>query len=74
MSKMHDHCKGKMICDATEPDLEVDGHPSPAPDALAKIGCGHVQPLIRKEGLKLFMVYKKSKDEDDQVCILVAFL
>lgn len=26
-------------------------------------GCGHVQPQIRKEGLKLWMVYGKGKDE-----------
>ena len=26
-------------------------------------GCGHTQPQIRKEGLKLFMVYGKGKDE-----------
>ena len=28
-------------------------------------GCGHPQPQIRKEGLKLFLQYKKSKNEDD---------
>ena len=28
-------------------------------------GCGHNQPLVRKEGLKLFVQYKKAKDEDD---------
>ena len=30
-------------------------------------GCGHLQPQIRKEGLKLFLQYKKPKDEDE-VC------
>ena len=25
-------------------------------------GCGHVQPQIRKEGLELFLQYKKGKD------------
>jgi hypothetical protein len=30
-------------------------------------GCGHIQPQIRKEGLKLFLQYKKTKDDDD-VC------
>ena len=31
-------------------------------------GCGHIQPTIRKEGLKLFLNYKKLKDEDE-VCL-----
>lgn len=61
------HCKSKMICEADEPK-EEDGEA--VPDAEPKKGhggCGHVQPLIRKEGLKLFLVYKKSKDEDEMV-------
>ncbi|KZW00731.1 beta and beta-prime subunits of DNA dependent RNA-polymerase [Exidia glandulosa HHB12029] len=59
------HCKGKMVCDADEPK---DEDPDAAPDAEPKKGhggCGHVQPLIRKEGLKLFLVYKKPKDDDE---------
>jgi hypothetical protein len=35
------------------------------PDPTGHGGCGHVQPVIRKEGLKLFVVYKKGKDEDE---------
>ena len=54
-----------MVCEADEQrdegDLDGDepkkGHG----------GCGHLQPLIRKEGLKLFLQYKKPKDEDE-VC------
>jgi DNA-directed RNA polymerase II subunit RPB1 len=66
MAKVHDHCKGKMICDPTEIDPDAE-------DAVLKerpelrTGCGHAQPVIRKEGLKMFMVYKKAKDEDEQV-------
>ncbi|THG98988.1 hypothetical protein EW026_g3272 [Hermanssonia centrifuga] len=30
-------------------------------------GCGAAQPQIRKEGLKLFVQYKRSKDEDEEV-------
>jgi hypothetical protein len=54
-----------MVCEADEQkdegDLDGDepkkGHG----------GCGYLQPLIRKEGLKLFLQYKKPKDEDE-VC------
>lgn len=35
-------------------------------------GCGHVQPQIRKEGLKLFMVYGKGKDEVNYVSRLLS--
>ena len=28
-------------------------------------GCGHIQQQIRKESLKLFLQYKKLKDDDD---------
>lgn len=67
MSSVHNHCKGKMICDATEPDPEADVDMTP--DELRKIGCGHAQPVIRKEGLKLFMIYKKAKDDEEQVTL-----
>ncbi|KAG2108751.1 uncharacterized protein F5147DRAFT_551048, partial [Suillus discolor] len=30
-------------------------------------GCGHIQPAIRKEGLKLFVQYKRPKDENEDV-------
>lgn len=67
MSKVHDHCKGKMVCDPTEPDPDADT--DMVPEELRKTGCGHTQPVIRKEGLKLFMVYKKAKDDDEQVTL-----
>lgn len=67
MAKVHEHCKGKMVCDPSEPDPEADLES--VPEELRKTGCGHAQPVIRKEGLKLFMVYKKAKDEDEQVTI-----
>jgi DNA-directed RNA polymerase II subunit RPB1 len=65
MAIVWNHCKSKMVCEADEQrdegDLDGDepkkGHG----------GCGHLQPLIRKEGLKLFLQYKKAKDEDE-VC------
>jgi DNA-directed RNA polymerase II subunit RPB1 len=63
MAIVWSHCKSKMVCEADEQrdegDLDGDepkkGHG----------GCGHLQPQIRKEGLKLFLQYKKSKDEDE---------
>jgi DNA-directed RNA polymerase II subunit RPB1 len=65
MAVVWNHCKSKMVCEADEQrdegDLDGDepkkGHG----------GCGHLQPQIRKEGLKLFLQYKKPKDEDE-VC------
>lgn len=66
MAKVHEHCKGKMVCDSAEIERDGDGD-TMTPSELRKTGCGHVQPVIRKEGLKLFMVYKKAKDEDEQV-------
>ncbi|TEB31022.1 beta and beta-prime subunits of DNA dependent RNA-polymerase [Coprinellus micaceus] len=30
-------------------------------------GCGHIQPVIQKEGLKMFVQYKKTKDDDDEM-------
>lgn len=59
------HCKTKMVCEPD--DLKDEGEPE-AEDPNVKKGhggCGHVQPVIRKEGLKLFVQYKKAKDDDD---------
>ncbi|KAH9045807.1 beta and beta-prime subunits of DNA dependent RNA-polymerase [Lactarius hengduanensis] len=65
MAIVWSHCKSKMVCEADEQrdegDLDGDepkkGHG----------GCGHLQPQIRKEGLKLFLQYKKPKDEDEDI-------
>jgi len=66
MGVVWSHCKTKSVCETDDPkeegaDAESDetkrGHG----------GCGHIQPQIRKEGLKLFLQYKKTKDDDD-VC------
>jgi DNA-directed RNA polymerase II subunit RPB1 len=59
------HCKGKMICEADE-TKDDDGTGAP-PTKIGHGGCGHIQPLIRKEGLKLFLVYKKGRADDDEV-------
>lgn len=53
-----------MICDADEPK-EEGADPEGDEPKKGHGGCGHVQPLIRKEGLKMFVAYKRSKDDDD---------
>jgi DNA-directed RNA polymerase II subunit RPB1 len=67
MAIVWNHCKTKMVCEADEPKEEGE---NPDNDETKKGhgGCGHVQPQIRKEGLKLYAQYKKSKD-DDEVCL-----
>ncbi|KAH7103209.1 beta and beta-prime subunits of DNA dependent RNA-polymerase [Auriculariales sp. MPI-PUGE-AT-0066] len=68
MSVVWAHCKGKMTCEADEPKEEDDAMGQDAePEKKGHGGCGFIQPVIRKEGLKLFQVFKKSKDEEDQL-------
>jgi len=70
MARVWEFCKGKMVCEADEPrDDEAEVDPS-ASEKRRHGGCGHIQPNIRKEGLKLFLVYKKIKDEDEMVITL----
>ena len=66
MAVVWSHCKTKMIC---EPDEPKEEGADPEVEELKKGhgGCGHAQPQIRKEGLKMFVQYKKTKDDDD-VC------
>ncbi|KAG2066729.1 DNA-directed RNA polymerase II, subunit 1 [Suillus decipiens] len=60
------HCKTKMICETDEP--KEDGAEGDADEPKkGHGGCGHIQPAIRKEGLKLFVQYKRPKDEDEDV-------
>jgi len=58
------HCKTKMACETDEPKEEgAEGDVDEPKKGHG--GCGHIQPLIRKEGLKLFVQYKRPKDEDE---------
>ena len=53
-----------MTCEADEvKDEEQDGGP-PVEVKKGHGGCGHHQPQVRKEGLKLFFNYKKQNDEE----------
>ncbi len=58
------HCKTKMTCEPDDPKDEGADMENEEPKK-GHGGCGHVQPLVRKEGLKLFVQYKKPKDDDD---------
>ncbi|KAI0063081.1 beta and beta-prime subunits of DNA dependent RNA-polymerase [Artomyces pyxidatus] len=60
------HCKTKSVCEPDEPKEDGEGQENDEPKK-GHGGCGHLQPQIRKEGLKLFLQYKKSKDEDDDI-------
>lgn len=65
MAIVWNHCKSKMVCEADEQrdEGDIDGDEPKKGHG----GCGHLQPLIRKEGLKLFLQYKKPKDEDEDI-------
>jgi DNA-directed RNA polymerase II subunit RPB1 len=61
-----DVCKSKMICEGGD-DMDLDGLDDEGmiegEDGEMKRrkphgGCGHKQPVIRKEGLKLFYAYR----------------
>lgn len=65
MSVVWAYCKGKMRCGTEVAGDDADENPDEPKKGYT--GCGYVQPVIRKEGLKLFAVYKKAKDEDDMV-------
>lgn len=69
MAVVWSHCKAKMVCEADEPK-EENAEEGEEPKK-GHGGCGHVQPLIRKEGLKMFVQYKRTKDEDDVGIIAV---
>lgn len=59
------HCKTKMVCEPDDPKDEGAEAENEEPKK-GHGGCGHIQPVIRKEGLKLFVQYKKPKDDDDE--------
>ena len=64
MQAVWNFCKGKMVCETDEPKDETDGADQEEPKK-GHGGCGAQQPLVRKEGLKLFVQYKRGKDEDE---------
>ncbi|KAH9819298.1 hypothetical protein DFH28DRAFT_887179 [Melampsora americana] len=66
---VHKHCRGKNICeaDANDDKPENPEEPQQPDDQQPKGhgGCGHAQPQIRKEGLKMFLQYTRRKGEED---------
>ncbi|KAI0757559.1 beta and beta-prime subunits of DNA dependent RNA-polymerase [Daedaleopsis nitida] len=64
MQAVWNFCKSKMICESDEPKDENEGGDQEEPKK-GHGGCGAHQPQIRKEGLKLFVQYKRGKDEDE---------
>lgn len=76
MQRVWEHCKGKKVCEADEVmkdenDDVMDGQTREGRRGHGHGGCGHIQPDIRKEGLKLFLVYKRNSDDDDGVNIFL---
>jgi DNA-directed RNA polymerase II subunit RPB1 len=51
--------KSTFVCAETDPADEDNPMP------IGHNGCGHRQPLIRKEGLKMFTVDKRVGEEED---------
>ncbi|KDN42992.1 putative RPO21-DNA-directed RNA polymerase II, 215 kd subunit [Tilletiaria anomala UBC 951] len=62
-----DYCSKIPICQADDPKEEDDMNfgDDAADNKAGHGGCGHEQPAIRKEGLKLFQVWKRGKDDED---------
>lgn len=67
LARVHFLVKNKTTCELDPADDDEDGMGAMKVDGEEKVGghggCGHQQPQIRREGLKLFMVYSKGKDE-----------
>ncbi|CCE42368.1 uncharacterized protein CPAR2_200110 [Candida parapsilosis] len=54
-------CKSKMVCETATSEEEMNDH-------NVRGGCGHTQPTIRRDGLKLWGTWKHNKnfEENDQ--------
>jgi DNA-directed RNA polymerase II subunit RPB1 len=67
MAVVWNHCKTKMTCEPDEPPKDDGAEGENEEPKKGHGGCGHAQPQIRKEGLKLFLHYKKAKDDDEDI-------
>lgn len=61
MRHVWEAAKSISVCEEDEGPDENGELPPPGHG-----GCGHRQPAIRKEGLKLFGVYKRADDDDNK--------
>jgi hypothetical protein len=61
---VHALVKGKMTCDMDVVDEEMQAKINAGEEVpKGHGGCGHDQPVLRREGLKLFLQYGRGKDE-----------
>ncbi|GAA6057289.1 hypothetical protein JCM3770_001700 [Rhodotorula araucariae] len=68
LALVHALVKGKNTCEMTVIDDEMQAKIQAGEDVPpGHGGCGHEQPQLRREGLKLFLVYGRGKDEDGNV-------
>ncbi|KAJ9056799.1 DNA-directed RNA polymerase II core subunit rpo21 [Entomophthora muscae] len=59
-------CKTKTICDAGKELQDSQNMDDPTQGAQSsKVGCGHKQPMYRKEALKLYATFKADKHSED---------
>lgn len=63
LAVVHSLVKVKNTCEMDAPEEEGQQLAEGEEASKGHGGCGHTQPQIRREGLKLFMVYGKGKDE-----------
>ena len=68
MAAVWNYCKSKSVCEPDEPKDDADGAENEDDAKKGHGGCGHIQPQIQKGGLKLFLHYKKSKVDEEEVC------
>ncbi|KAI5781822.1 DNA-directed RNA polymerase II subunit [Geopyxis carbonaria] len=63
-------CKAKNICESDMTDEETtattDKEKEEAKNRVPHGGCGNKQPIVRKEGLKLWGTWKADKDSQDE--------
>jgi len=55
--------KTKLVCEATPPQEEDPLAKDGATNIISHGGCGNAQPVIRKEGFKLYGSWKKSNKD-----------
>lgn len=65
---VHQLVKAKNVCETDSVEEEGAQLPDGEEAPRGHGGCGHRQPQIRREGLKLFLVYGKGKDEVCSSC------
>ena len=65
MAAVWNFCKTKSVCEPDDPKEDEQEGISEESTKKGHGGCGHIQPSVRKEGLKLYLQYKKTRDDDE---------